>query len=170
MIDKCNLYIDFINENILPKINYEKLQNSCKTEEKAYAKGVLNLLYKAMVKIYDGDIILPDSNNDDNFAVVPGVVRGKNTGDICIALLGLDLDSSGEHCSTDFLCEHGVISQNDCSNQSDEVKATIKNYLPYDYCYAAIIPNDIHVDMGKVPSDIKEVLSTFRNHATRIDY
>jgi len=45
-----NRYVDYINKNVLPKINYGQLQADYLTEEKAYAKNVLNALHKSAVE------------------------------------------------------------------------------------------------------------------------
>ena len=43
--------------------------------------------------------------------MLPGIIQGKKTGEIAVALLGIDLLSSGEHCQTEILCKYGVVSQ-----------------------------------------------------------
>jgi hypothetical protein len=42
---KMNFYVDYINRNVLNRINYARLQEDYQTEEKAYAKSVLNALH-----------------------------------------------------------------------------------------------------------------------------
>jgi hypothetical protein len=87
-----------------------------------------------------------------------------------IALLSLDLSSSGERWGTDFLCKFGVIPQDGYTDvsrhgvQKSEAKKIISSYVPYDYAYTAGIPDDIHVDRGSLPDEIKAVLSDFGNH------
>jgi len=92
---KADQYVEFINDRILPHIDYAKLQESYNTDM-AYAKGVLNRLHEAMVTVYGG-ARLDEDISDDGFVVIPGIVRGKQSGNICLALLDLDLSSSGEH-------------------------------------------------------------------------
>jgi len=144
-------YIEFINENILPFIDYDKLHESYKTTEMVYAKGILNLLHEAMVKIY-GDERLDWRKGDDGYVVIPGVLQNKNTGNICIALLDIDIQSSGEHNGTDYLCKYGIISHGNNEEQDKRIaEAVNKFYVPYDYCYTAIIPHDHHVEYEKLP-------------------
>lgn len=168
-MSKLEQYIDYINEHILPFIDYNALDRSYQTEEKEYAKGILNRLHTAMLEQY-GDTRLTCGHGDmqEEYAVVPGVVQGKKTGEIAIALLGIDLLSSGEHCQTEFLCKYGVVSQ----GNSDLPKALsgeiTARYLPYDYCYTADIPGDIHISKHNLPEGIKEVLQTFQDHTAEL--
>lgn len=166
---KLDSFIDYINAHILPFIDYNELDRSYRTEEKAYAKGILNRLHTAMLEQY-GDTRFACGHGDmqEEYAVVPGVIQGKRTGEIALALLGIDLLSSGEHCQTEFLCKYGVISQrhNDLPKAlAGEITA---RYLPYDYCYTADIPGDIHISKGRLLEGIKEILETFQEHTAEL--
>lgn len=161
--NKTEQYVEYINENILPLIDYEKLQASYDTDM-AYAKGILHSLHKAMIAVYGGEGLDASDGDEDGFVVVPGVLRGKDSGRLCLALFDLDLSSSGEHWGTAFLCEHGVVSQNEIKD-NPAAKATFKAIGPYDYCYTASIPGDIHVNKSRLPEDMKAVLKDFRNHS-----
>ncbi len=166
MKTKCEKYIDYINENILPRIDYAELQKSYGTPDKSYAKGVLNLLHSAMKDSYGTAELHPDYSGDmdKNFVVIPGVVQGKKSGNLCLALLEIDLSSSGEHWATDFLTEFGVIPQRADENIRRELTdLMVKRFIPYEYGYTAQIPGDIHVKPYKLPEPIKNVLQTFRN-------
>ena len=158
-------YIDYINENILQFIDYSELQQSYDTDM-VYAKGVLNRLHEAMVEIYRSEQ-LDEYSGEEGFVVVPGIVRGRDTGKMCIALLNLDLTSSGEHWGTSFLCEAGVVSQNEAYSNEEgaaELRKAIKPYGNYDYGYTATIFGDIHVDDHRLPKEISQILQDFRNH------
>jgi len=158
-------YIENINEKVLPFIDYGRLQASYGTDM-VYAKGILALLHDEMVKAYGGEY-LDEENGDEGFVVIPGVVRGKETGNMALALLDLDLSSSGEHWGTSFLCKYGVISQSGDfeSPAGKEIRKLIGNY---DYCYTAAIPGDIHIDKAKLPKELKSVLEDFRNHKVEL--
>jgi len=170
MACKSDLYIDYINKNILPGIDYGKLQQSYGTPDKSYAKGILNLLHEAMVKIYGGETLRPDYDRymAENFVVIPGVAQGQKTGKIALVLLELDLSSSGEHWDTQFLCGRGVIPQSGGKLPRDIAAPLISQFIPYDYCYTATIPNDIHIRRDKLPDGIKDMLSTFREHTAEL--
>lgn len=162
-------FIDHINTNILPFIDYNELAQSYHTEEKAYAKGILNLLHTAMQEQYSTDTLSPSYRSmEDDYAIIPGVIQGKKSGEVAIALLGIDLASSGEHCQTDILCRYGVVSQGD-SKLPPYINAEIAvDFMPYDYGYTANIPNDIHIDKSRLPDGIKEILGDFQNHTAEL--
>ena len=160
-------YIKYINDRILPFIDYPKLQASYNTDM-VYAKGVLNRLHEAMAEVY-GSEQLDEDNGDEGFVVIPGVLCGRDTGKICLALLDLDLSSSGEHWGTAFLVGSGVISQSEAYSKDGgeaaaEMKKAIAPYGSYDYCYTAEIPDDIHVSTDRMPEALLDVLKDFHNH------
>ena len=156
-------YIDFINENILPFVDYERLHTSYRTDI-VYAKGVLNLLHEAMIKVY-GDEYLDRHDGDEGFVTIPGVIKGTKTGNICLALLDLDLSSSGEHWGTHFLCKYGIVEQGIFEGQDKRITELVGNfYQPYEYCYTASISVDHHVDEDTLPRELKSILSTFRKY------
>jgi len=139
-----------------------------------YAKGILNRLHEAMVAVY-GSERLGEQDGDDGFVVIPGVLCGRDSKNTCLALFELDLSSSGEHWGTDYLCKYGVISQNGNSASannnyilSSEVREVNAAYLPYDYCYTAVIPGDIHVNSALLPDEMKSVLNDFRNYRAEL--
>ena len=154
-------YADYINENILQSVDYDKLQASYGTDM-VYAKGVLNNLHNAMVEVY-GSEYFDDFDGDEGFVMIPGVVRGRETGKMAVVLLDIDLSSSGEHWGTTFLCGHGVVSQSEIG-KSPAADAILKSIGIYDYCYTAIIPDDIHVAHSKLPKELKAVLNDFQSY------
>ena len=164
---KLEQYVDDINSNILPHIDYERLDASYRTDM-VYAKGVLNRLHEAMAEAYGGEQLV-ERDGDEGFVIIPGVVRGRDSGNMCIALLDLDLSSSGEHWGTSYLCKYGVISQTgDNAALGDELKAQMREmnaaFIPYDYCYTATLVSDIHIRHDALPEELKAVLADFRNH------
>jgi len=162
--NKVDQYIDLINENILPHINYPELQKSYNTPGKEYAKSILNRLHEVMIQVYGSDTLKPEYQDyDSDVVVVPGVIQGKKSGQVCLALLDIDLASSGEHCGTSFLCRHGVVQYKDADNLKTINDFIAKNYIPYDYCYTANIPNDIHVGHTRLPEGIKDMLDGVQN-------
>lgn len=168
-MSKLEQYVDYINAHILPFIDYNTLDRSYQTADKEYAKGILNRLHTAMLERY-GDTRLTCGYGDiqEIYAVVPGVIQGKKTGEIAIALLGIDLLSSGEHCQTEVLCKYGVISQGNSDLPKSLSRELAAKYLPYDYCYTADIPGDIHISKHDLPEGIKEILQTFREHTAEL--
>ena len=162
-------YAEYINSHILPFINYSKLQESYTTDME-YAKGVLNRLHEAMISVYGSDTLTYDVSYE-GFVIIPGVVRGRDNGNLCLALLEIDISSSGEHWGTNFLCKYGVIEQgfdekdaNISSELAAEIRKFISAFIPYDYCYTATIPRDFHVDNMLMPKPFTDILGDFQNH------
>jgi hypothetical protein len=153
-------YIEYINENILKLIDYDKLYESYKGDM-VYAKGVLHSLHKAMIEIYGSETFTKDDGDDEGFVLVPGVLCGMNSGEICLALFSLDLTSRGELWGTYFLCEAGPVSQDSKTETGEAVR---NRYIPYAYYYTADIPFDIHVKYCAEVPEIKAILADFRNY------
>jgi hypothetical protein len=173
--NKTEKYVEYLNSHILPFIDYTELQNSYGTNM-IYAKGILNRLHEAMVKIY-GSECFDEPYSNDGLVVIPGVVRGINSGKMCIVLLELDLSSSCEHWGTSFLCKYGVIGQegNEAVSNNDkvlksEVREVLEAHLPYDYCYTASIPNDFHVVKAQLPKELKAILDDYQNHRAVLQF
>lgn len=160
--EPMNLYVDYINANVMTKIDYERLQLDYATEEKAYAKSVLNALHQGVQVVYSTEIF--DRDTAGGYVLLPGVVQSKDTGELCIALLELDLQSSGEHCATDFLIRYGCISQFEQDMPDDVRKFLRETYGAYDYGYTATLNDDIHVDKSRLPPKMREVLEHFKEH------
>lgn len=162
-------YVDHINADILPFIDYSELAQSYQTEEKAYAKGILNLLHAAMVEQYGTNTLSPSYNSmEDDYVVVPGVIQGMESGKIAVALLGLDLESSGEHCQTDILCRYGVVSQGENKLPPSINAEIVVDFMPYHYGYTTKIPDDIHIQNSRLPDGIKEMLGSFQSHTAQL--
>ena len=163
--NKTDIYVDYINKHILQSVDYSELQKSYDTDM-LYAKTILNKLHDAMIKVYGGEQ-LGEYDGDDGIVIIPGIVRGRESGKMCVVLLDIDISSSGEHWGTTFLCEYGVVNQNQAySNKANaaELRKAIQPYGSYDYCYTAKIPGDIHIDKARLPEDMQSVLRDFRNH------
>lgn len=160
--EPMNLYVDYINAKVLPKIDYERLQTDYETAEKAYAKSVLNALHQGIQAVYGTETF--DRDTAGGYVLLPGVVQSKATGEVCIALLELDLQSSGEHCATDFLIHYGCINQDE-PEMPDQVHQFLQEtYGAYEYGYTATLTDDIHVDKSRLPQAMREVLENFKDH------
>ena len=97
---KMNFYVDYINRDVLNRINYARLQEDYQTEEKTYAKSVLNALHQGVMEVYGTETFDRDTL-EEGFILLPGVLQSRENGNVCIALLELDLSSSREHWGTD---------------------------------------------------------------------
>lgn len=158
-------YIAHLNHNILPYINYEALQRSYETEDKAYAKTILYVLNRAAISCYGSDTL--ECHGELDYAVLPGLIQSKDTRRICLALLDIDLDSSGEHCGTAFLTQYGVVSQGHIEEQ--EIRDFMKEMYSggYDYAYTFMVDGDIHIDNSDIPPAIKDFLATYHASAAK---
>lgn len=158
---KMNLYVDYINEHVLTRIDYARLQKDYETEEKAYAKGVLNALHKGVLEIY-GTETFDQNTVKEGFVLLPGVLQSREKGNLCIALLELDLLSSGEHWGTDYLIKYGCI-HSEGERLPDSVQQFIQDtYGAYDYICTAVLGNDIHVQKDSLTHDMKQMLKDFK--------
>ena len=93
----------------------------------------------------------------------------KEKENLCIALLELDLTSSGEHYETNFLTGYGILSQSD-PELPDHICAYIQDtFIPYDYGYTAAIPCDLHMEKSSLPEAVREMLSTFQTHTATLE-
>lgn len=158
-------FIESINKDILPNIDYDKLQRSYDTEDMAYAKTVLYFLNKAAVEAYGSEHLM--CHGDLDYALLPGVIQSKGTGRICLALLGIDLDSSGEHCETSFLTCYGIVDQTEC--KSNEARAYMNRQYSggYQYAYTFTVHGDIHVSNNDMPPAIRNFLATYKECAAK---
>ena len=157
---KMNFYVDYINQNVLNRINYARLQEDYQTEEKAYAKSVLNALHQGVIEVYGTETFGRDTL-EEGYVLLPGVLRSRENGNVCIALLELDLSSSGEHWGTDYLTKYGCINPRE-EEMPDAVRQFLKEtYGTYEYGYTATLTDDIHVDKERLPDTLKEILADF---------
>ena len=150
-------YDDFlcaVQFDILPRIDFPMLETSYSTPERAYAKQVLATLHQASVKAYGEGALSADRCGD--FVAVPAVIRAKNTGELCIGLVSLDLLSSGEHWGTDFYTKHGVLTQGMVDDPVHQER--IRRMIPYDYWYTPHIAGDIHINFFNIPAEAKALL------------
>lgn len=163
-------YNDYIERNILPRIDYQKLQDSYHTEDMEYAKGIFNLLHQAMVKIYGSEKIAVPANSvysSSELILIPGVVSGN--GEVCLALLVIDL--AGAVRNVDFLTEFGCCTEDANEDMLPEEKKRLKEvpqrYTPYIYGYAVNLPED-NFNMNRLPDKVQELLSDFKDFKARL--
>lgn len=146
-----NKYINKINNEILSKIDYEKLGESYQTDM-VYAKKVYQSLRDAFETVYGHNDIDVLSEKMDTI-LLPGIVESKKSKEVCIGIFELDLTSSGEHYGTFFLSKFGVVPQ--FGNKQQDIKEYVKSFIPYNYYYDAIYEGDIHT-ANDIPQHIKE--------------
>jgi hypothetical protein len=154
-------YIEHLNKNVLPYIDFDRLQASYDGDKK-YAKDVLSVLHDEVERHYGtAGFDYGDCQDSEGFVTLPGIARGRNTGKLAVVLVDLDLSSSGEHYGTDFFIDAGVVEQfPEDKALADRIR---RDFIPYDYCYTPLVLNDHHVDFDALPKDLKEMLDTFQD-------
>jgi hypothetical protein len=161
-LDNTDKYIGILNERILPFIDYGKLAESYQSEVKTYAKGVLKILHDAMKEAYGTDAF--DCHGDEEFIVTPAVIQSQKTGAIALALLDLDLSSSGELWGIDIFTEHGIMKTSDEKLPKSIREEIHKRYYPLSYGYTADVTGDIHDLIAAPTKDIKDFLKDYSRH------
>ena len=161
LIEQERLQNDFINRInvILKTVHLARLEHSLQSPDKTYAGAVLRDMHEAFIKTY-GTEYLEDGKYE--FVDIPAVIRSRSTGKLCLGIVTLDLESSGEHWGTDFITPYGVVSQGDSEMPEELQKYLRENFIPYDYWYTAHVERDIHVSFENLPDEIAGLLKTAR--------
>ena len=146
-------FTNYFDREIPPQIDWQRLGESYQTDEKDYAKSLLKEMHDKFCEVYGTDTI-----EDEYFIVAPAVIKVRETGNVIIGLVRLDIASSGEHWGTDFVTPHGVFNVED-EELSKKQLEYVRSFIPYDYFYTINIPNDIHVNMDSMPDDVRMILS-----------
>ena len=115
---------------VLNNVHFVRLECSCMSPNKSYAGEVLKEMHGAFVKTYGTDYL---EEGEFEFVNIPAVIRSRNTGKLCLGIVTLDLESSGEHWGTDFLTPYGVVSQGDPNMNADLQQYIRDSFVPYDY-------------------------------------
>lgn len=168
--DLARKYSDYIERNILPFIDYQKLQFSYQTKDMEYAKGIFNLLHQAMLKIYGSDLFtysIDHSGNTVELILIPGVVAGPEG--ICLALVMSDFN--GTVSSAELLTEFGCCSLDSNNHmlprQIKKIKEVAQRYTPYICGYAVHFTQDDY-KMNTLPEKLQELLINFRESKVRL--
>ncbi|MDJ0305660.1 MULTISPECIES: hypothetical protein [Dehalobacter] len=153
------VYIEKLNKDILPKLDFKKLHESYNSSDKQYAKEVLKSLHDAFIQVYQTDYL---TDREFEFVLVPAVIKAQKTGDVSIGIVTLDIGSSSEHWGTIFFTDKGLIDDQNESFTKAEREYIDTNFIPYDYWYTIDIERDHHVDFENVPEEICEMLNYCR--------
>lgn len=145
-------FIDKINE-ILGKTDFLLLNTSCNTENTSYAAETLLAMHQAFEEVYGEGYV------DENYGMVmmPAVVRGRESGIQTLALVTLDLASSGEHWGTTFLTPGGPLVQGYAELTEEQKRAIREYYIPYDYWYTPLVERDHHVNFTDMPESVADI-------------
>lgn len=144
---------------VIDAVHPVRLESSLQSPNKAYAGQVLCQMHEAFVKTYGTEYL---EEGKYEFIQIPAVIRSRNSGKLCLGIVTLDLESSGEHWGTVFITPYGVISQGDKDMTPDMQKYLRENFIPYDYWYTADVEGDIHVRFDHLPDDVAGLLRDAR--------
>jgi hypothetical protein len=147
-------YIERVNA-LLETVDFSSLDRSCNSEDSAYACKILKQMHDLFTEVYQTDSL----DYEYEFVDVPAVIRGRNTGHLCLGLVTLDLQSSGEHFGTWFFTPRGVIDQGFEKMRPEDELYLKAFYTPYDYWYTVYIQRDHHVDFDHVPEKVADMLN-----------
>ncbi len=152
---------------VLKNVHFVRLECSCMSPNKSYAGEVLKQMHSAFVKTYGTDYL---DNGSYGFVSIPAVICARNTGKLCLGIVTLDLESSGEHWGTEFLTPYGVVSQGDPDTNADIQQYIRDNFIPYDYWYTADVDGDIHAGVDEMPEDVQSLIAVARGETQNEEF
>lgn len=145
-------FINKINE-ILEKTDFKLLNMSCNSENTSYAAEKLFAMHQAFEEVYGEGYV----EEGYGMVMMPAVIRGRESGIHALALVTLDLESSGEHWGTTFLSPGGPLVQGYVYLTEEQKQAIKEYYVPYDYWYTPLVERDHHVDFTDMPDSVTDI-------------
>ena len=165
--DLSDQYINRLNSEVFNDLNYSMLNESYGTEDKLYAKEILNKMHDIFIEVYGASEL--KCSGDEEYVTLPAVIQSKNTAEICIGLVDIDLHSQGEHWGTTLLT-HSIIMQGEKAISKEAEKTMMQKYVPYNYWYTPAIEGDIHVNKENMPKEVREIIdSCYNQHESGIN-
>ena len=156
-IGKETVYINNLNMRLIEEnIDLEKVIASYKTEDKTEAKILLKSMLEAFKDTYSVTNVDEISDKGEEIAYLPVVIKGRESGELCIGIVMVDLQSSGEMHSAQYLIHNGFYEEDDV--MSKKVKMIREKIGIYDYWYPLDYTGDIHVNFENVPDDVQKIL------------
>jgi hypothetical protein len=146
---KCREFLGKINE-ILKETDFYLLNVSCNGGDTAYAAQKLLAMHQAFETVYGEGYV----DEEYGMVMMPAVVCGRDSGIRTLALVTLDLESSGEHFGTIFMTPGGLLEQGSSSLSEKQKQALAEYYIPYDYWYTPLVERDHHVDFTQMPEEV----------------
>ena len=149
---KCREFLGKINE-ILKETDFYLLNVSCNGGDTAYAAQKLLAMHQAFETVYGEGYV----DEEYGMVMMPAVVCGRDSGIRTLALVTLDLESSGEHFGTIFMTPGGLLEQGSSSLSEKQKQALAEYYIPYDYWYTPLVERDHHVDFTQMPEEVADI-------------
>lgn len=149
---KCREFLGKVNE-ILKETDFYRLNVSCNGGDTAYAAEKLLAMHQAFETVYGEGYV----DEEYGMVMMPAVVCGRDSGIRTLALVTLDLESSGEHFGTIFMTPGGMMEQESSSLSEKQKQALAEYYIPYDYWYTPLVERDHHVDFTQMPEEVADI-------------
>lgn len=157
-IGKDTVYLNNLSMKLNEeKIDFSKVAASYKTEDMHEAKELLKLMHDVFVSTHKTDCVDELDTVGDEFVSLPAVIKSDKTGEICVGLVYVDIESSGEHRGTQFALSHGFYGDDEGSMPPKE-KGERDRIGSYDYWYTPTFAGDIHASFENVPEDVQSML------------
>jgi len=148
------LHMNKLNSEILPRVDFIRLDRSCNSQDTGYAVDVLKKLHEAFVEVYGTD----DLGSNHGLVCLPALMRGKSTGRLSVGLVMLNARASGDHYNTYFFTPLGVIADG-FGEITPKANAYLKqHFMAYEYMCTVNIKRDHHVDFDRVPRPVADIL------------
>lgn len=155
-IGRDEIFINNINLR-LGEVDFKKVVESYKTPEFAEAKELLKMLHEEFCEAFGTSDVDELIDGEDVFIHLPAVMRSRETGELCVGLVYVDTESSGEHWGTAFAFSNGFVNQEDKDINNPMVEER-KAFGVYDYWYTPDYDGDIHSDRNYAPDEVKAIL------------
>lgn len=156
IIGKNEVFINNINLRI-GEIDFKKVVESYKSCDYTEAKKLLKMLHEEFCETFGTSNVDKLTDGDDIFIHLPAIMKSKETGEICVGLVYVDTESSGEHWGTTFAFGNGFIAHNDM-DKNNPMFVEKEEFGEYDYWYTPDYSGDIHSDKNTAPKEVKEML------------
>lgn len=152
-------FIDKVNW-ILKITDLKELHASCNSKDNLYSAEMMLKLQHAFEDVYGLEAV------DKSYGIitVPGIIKGRKTGIIEIALLLIDLESQNEHWGVTLFTENGVIPMKPLTMAAEQKIYIMENYIPYDYWYFCPMERDICANADEMPKSISSILRLVTEH------
>lgn len=145
-------FADRINE-ILNKMDFRLLNMSCNSENTSYAAEKLLQMHQTFEEVYGEGCV----DRSYGAVMMPAVIRSRESGIHALALVTLDLKSSGKHRDTIFFTPGGLMMQGDACLTEEQKRAIREYYCPYDYWCTPLVECDSHVDFTDMPEQVADI-------------
>ena len=143
----------------LREFDFEKITESYHTPDMAEAKEFLKMLYEEFAEAFGTDCVDDLVYGEDEFIHIPAIFKSDKTGDLCVGLAFVDLDSSGELFGASLAFSKGFYVDGYKYDDPDK-EAEREAFGSYtDYWHVPIYTKDIHTNMGTAPEKVKEMIN-----------